>query len=468
MSSPAPVDAVASLDSYRSKPLQIPTDLHLDGNVGGKLPPKVLEALEDVAEETLRCYPDKEPLEAKLAEHWDLDANQVLVTNGADDALDRICRAFVGAGRALVAAGPTFEMIERFVRVSGGNYREVPWWQDPLPVEGLGSVAVECQAAAIAVVTPNNPTGLVADTQHIEALARRFPEKLIIVDLAYIEFAANDPTRALLEFKNVVITRTLSKAWSLAGARVGYAMAREIGVVDALRNASGPFPVGALSLQLASSWLDHGMDHLRASQRAVRREREQLADALKLGGAEVLASQGNFVCAKHRCVSTVHAMLASLGIATRIFPERSALAGYVRISCPQDEQDIVRVIDGLAAVLRPIQLFVERGLLSDMEFEKLRTLAPNAGLLADALELPRSSAKLRGWWLARRGFDTARARGWVSLAYGLPEDEAQRAGAATTLPDFSSIVSKVQSAWTSGDKTRDVRVGELKTTEAQP
>lgn len=429
-----PMPTLAAMATYRAERSLIPTFIRLDGNEGRLPPPSILEAVTAAGPELLRRYPSKASLESKLAARFEIAPEQLIVTNGADDALDRIARAFAGTGRSLVAPGPTFEMIERFVRIAGGDFIEVPWWEEPLPVAAI-EAAVRDDTAVIAVVTPNNPTGLSARGDAIQGLAARFPDRLIVVDLAYAEFADEDLTEALLRVDNVVMTRTLSKAWSLAGARVGYAFAGNRSIIDHLRNAGGPYPVGGPSLAIAEAWLDAGLDHVEESRRVVLAERERLSTLLSDLWADPFPSQANYVCARFRDVQWVHDVVASVGIAIRAFTDKPKLSDCARITCPQDDEIMNRLENGLRAALRPTGIVVQETLAAEMDLEALR----KRGIAVQvAHTAPRAEPK---WWIARYGFETARSRMVPSFALGLESRGAQEAGAARSFADLDALMA---------------------------
>ncbi|MEL6761352.1 MAG: histidinol-phosphate transaminase [Myxococcota bacterium] len=430
MSGPTPVDQIARARRYRGSSSLIPTTHRLDGNEGRSPPQGLLERLADLSPALVRDYPQKSGLEAQLATRFGISAQQVIVTNGADDALDRVARCYASGGRTLLTAGPTFEMIERFVRIAGGSYREVPWRDHAFPLEAL-SGAVDDEVHAIAVVTPNNPTGRVASVDAIRTLSERFPTRLIVADLAYIEFADRDPTPELLTLPNVVITRTLSKAYSFAGARVGYAMSGRADIIEHIGNAGGPFPVSGLSLALASMWIEEGAAHVAASRACVQRERETIFSALRDCGARPVASQANFVWARPDAPGFFRDALASIGIAIRAFADKPALADSVRITCPQDDALLARLQVGIASSLRPQQLWVEPGTLSSGEIARLARTLP--------VHLAAPAPSRGGWYLGRQGFERAREVGMPSFGYAVDVEEAQRAGAAGSFAGVDAV-----------------------------
>ncbi len=275
MSEPRPTSRFAGQTGYRVPRHPAPVDLHLDGNEGAVPPPDLLDALAARGPDAFRRYPDAAPLAARIAARLGLAAEQVMVTAGADEAIERLCRAVLAPGRALVLPVPSFEMIERYARIAGGEVVAVPWPGGAFPRAAVLD-AIAPETALIAVVSPNNPTGAVASAEDLRALSAAAPQAVLLVDLAYGEFADEDLTPAALALPNAVVTRTFSKAWGLAGLRVGYA-AGPAEIVGWMRAAGGPYAVASASLALAEALARTGRRRGRALRRA-RARRARAAD----------------------------------------------------------------------------------------------------------------------------------------------------------------------------------------------
>ncbi len=343
---PRPVPALEGTPPYRLPRPEGRLDLFLDANEGSRPGPGLLAAGFDP--DLLRRYPDAGPLTRRIADRLGVGPEQVLVTDGSNDALDRACRAVLCPGREMVAPVPTFEMLLRYARLTGAEVREVPWPEGPWPLETVLAAATP-RTAAVAFVTPNNPTGAVATAEDLVRLSEALPEVLIIADLAYTEFADHDLTAEVLAAPNALLVRTLSKAWGLAGVRVGYA-AGPVEVIGWLRAAGQNYPVGGMALEIAARRL--GEEAAVADFIArVRREREQLTERLRELGAEPLPSQANFVLVRLPDAAGVQVALARLGIAVRAWPGDPRLGDYLRITCPGDPESFERLERALEEVL---------------------------------------------------------------------------------------------------------------------
>ncbi len=395
-----PSAGVRAFAPYAVPRLPTPVDLFLDGNEGAVPPASLLADLAGRGPDLMRRYPDARALEALLAGRLGVSPEQVIVTAGADDALDRACRMALGPGREMILPIPTFEMFPRYAAMVGATVRTVPWLSGPWPLANVLGAAGP-RTGLVPVVSPNNPTGAVAGPRDVERIARALPQALIIVDLAYAEFAERDLTAAALEFPNAIVTRSLSKAWGMAGLRVGYA-AGPRRLIDWMRVAGSPYAVSRPSLALAASRLAMpGADaDVRRFAARIRKEREGLVRTIRrFGGrtAETFPSQANFVMARFPGETSVRVReaLAGLGIAVRAFPGKPELSGCLRITCPGTEEGFARLSGALAAALAPQAILLDMdGVLADVSGsyrEAIRRTAASYGVAVGKREI--SAAK---------------------------------------------------------------------------
>lgn len=343
-----PVPTVAGTAPYEVPERPADTVLRLDGNEGALPPAELLELVSELGPAALRDYPSGRELESQLAARFDIDPRRVLVTAGADDALDRACRAVLGPGRELVLPVPTFEMLQRYPRLVGADLRTVPWPGGPYPTDQVIG-AVSPRTRCVAVVTPNNPTGAIATAEDLRRISAATPRALLVADLAYTEFADQDLTGAALALPNALVVRTFSKAWGLAGLRVGYALGPEA-VIRWLRAVGSPYPNSTLSLALATRQLATGAGRMHAFVARVRAERSRLTTLLESRGVGVLPSQANFILARFRDARGVWGGLHTHGIAVRRFPDHAELGDALRITCPGSADDFARLCTALDAV----------------------------------------------------------------------------------------------------------------------
>lgn len=338
-----PSPRVAGLAAYRVPGASDSIDLDLRGNEGSRADPSIVAPTPD----ELRCYPDARPLQLRLAARWDVEPERVIVTAGGDDALDRVCRAVLAPGREAILPVPGFEMTERYAHLAGATLRRVSWEESAFPLEAV-LAAGSADTALVVVTTPNNPTGAVATTEQIARLSAAFPAAVILVDLAYVEYASVDPTRDVLTLPNTVVVRTFSKAWGLAGLRVGYAMG-PAEVVGWMRATGAPYAVSAASIIAAERRLAQ-QDAVDTHVGEIRAERAAIETVLRELGARVVPSSANFVFARVRDAERIRDGLGAKGIAIRTFPDRPELDDAIRIGCPADRVGLARLLTALREI----------------------------------------------------------------------------------------------------------------------
>ena len=369
--------------------------LKLDSNEGPLPPAALLEALAGLDPDTLRRYPDTSALEAMLAARVGVGAERVIVTAGADDAIDRVCRAYLGVGRTMLLPEPTFEMLHHFAKLAGGTLARVAWGCGEFPLAAFLDRLDE-EPAVIAIVSPNNPTGATASADDVRSLAQAAPSALLLLDHVYGEYADADLTAGAIDLPNVVVLRTLSKAWGLAGCRIGYAIGAP-DVVATLRAAGAPYPVAAPSVALALRQLTDGEAALRAHVACVRAERTALGARLRHLGLEPLPSQANFILAECGLRAPfLTAALAALGVVVRTFPNRPGLGNALRITLPGSTPEFERLMAALDTALAPEALVFDMdGVLADVQHSQRAAIAATARSFGVAVTSAQVAAAIR-------------------------------------------------------------------------
>ena len=337
---------------YRVPRAMAPVDLFLDSNEGQA---PQLAALSQLA--SLSRYPDAAPLTRALASRLGISEDRVVVTAGADDAIDRACRAVLEPGRNAIIPVPGFVMVNRYVAAAGAEGRDVTWSSASFPLaETLA--AIDGNTRLIVLTTPNNPTGCTLSADTLACIAEAAPQALVLVDLAYVEFANDDPTLVALAFSNTLVVRTFSKAYGCAGLRVGYA-AGAPEIIRWLKSVGPPYAVSSLSLALATQVLNRGPGALDATVAWVRQAREELTQLLLALHIEVWPSQANFVLCRVPNALWFRDAMAGLGIAVRAFPGRANLDNCIRIALPSTSEDQQRLCGAVQTVLAPQALLFD-------------------------------------------------------------------------------------------------------------
>ncbi len=337
--------------------------IDLSMNEGEPPPRECFDVLERIGPGILRKYADPRPLEEAYAAYLGTDPANVLVTTGGDDAIDRVFRAFLGPDREMVFPTPTFEMIPACARMAKGRLVPVEYEWGTLPHDEILSEVNET-TGVVAVLTPDNPTGRAFTTRELLRLADALPpEVVLLVDSAYAEFADEDHTAALLEIPRVVMIRTMSKSWGLAGLRVGFAVgAKER--IDVLRGYGGPYALTGPSIAIALDRLENGVDEMRGFVDYVRERRKRLAEVIRGIGGVPQPSQTNFVFSSFPDARWILRGMAAQGVLVRYFTH---LPEYVRITVPRDDAEFRRVEQALGCLERPDALLFDMdGVLADV------------------------------------------------------------------------------------------------------
>jgi histidinol-phosphate aminotransferase len=319
-------------------------DLDLSRNEGRPVDPELLARVA-IADGTANRYPDSTELRSQVADVRGVSPERILVTAGGDDALFRCCAALITPGTRTVTTTPTFEMVARYSGLHQPDLVEVPWKGCAFPIDAMTSAAAP--GSICVVVSPNNPTGEVIDAGDLTSLSGAF--EYVVLDGAYTEFADIDITGTALSLPNVLMIRTLSKAWGLAGLRVGYLIG-EPGTVRQISAYGNPYPVSRFSLAVAAERIssNHGVETYVGE---VKRERRLLADYLRSQGFDPFPSQANFVYFEAADPHPIVGGLADAGIAVRVFPDRPGLEGSIRITVPGNPGEYDRLAEALASAL---------------------------------------------------------------------------------------------------------------------
>jgi len=373
-------------DLYKGPAQPEPGVLKLDGNEGNPPPRKLLEDLAAADLSKVRDYPDARPLESEIAERLGVDPERVVVTAGADEALDRVFRAYLAPGRRLALPVPAFEMMYRHAAVAGAEILPIPW-TDTFPTDDV-IAALDDSVSLVVMISPNNPTGRTATASDLERVAKAASQvdsgaafgAMVVLDHAYVEYSDQDLTSVAQHFDNVVTVRTFSKAWGLAGCRVGYAVASPE-VASLLRNVGSPFPVAGLSLAAVRAQMSTGEAALGEHVAAVRVGRGRLRETLNRLGIETSPAQGNFVLGDFgaRCDFVLNGLNA-LGVRVRRFPHRPEIRNALRITVPDNAEPLERLLEALQICLAPEALLFDLdGVIADVEESYRQCILETAG-----------------------------------------------------------------------------------------
>jgi len=328
-----PRKAVESLPKYYPPLEGRAGKLRLDSNENtvGCAPQVVRMLRRALSADWLSRYPEYEECRKKLATYFGVSADEILFTNGIDDAIKLICDTFVDPGDVLLIPAPTFPMYQFFHSVAGGRTTWVRYNRDlHLPVEKiLAALTQRIRWAALA--NPNNPTGTLISKGDLRAILRAAPKTLVLVDEAYFDFSGETVLPWINKFPNLVVTRTFSKAFGLAALRLGFIFANSE-LLAMMRSAHSVYPVNSLALACALEAVQQD-GYVRRYAQAVRASRAELCRALDALSVPYAPSAANFVLSRFGEKAPVIARrLREQGILVRDWSHDPHLRGYLRIT----------------------------------------------------------------------------------------------------------------------------------------
>jgi histidinol-phosphate aminotransferase len=329
-------------------PLSGPTiDLRLDMNENTTgCSPRVLARLRSLNTQTLALYPPREPGEKLVANFLGVAPEQVFLTNGADEGIDLLCRAYLHAGSELIVVTPTFAMYEVFAQTEDAKVVRVPAGPEFSFPEQKVLDAISLQTRIVVICNPNNPTGVPVPRSSIMKVLEAAHEAAILLDEAYFDFYGQTLMDQVGKIPNLFIARTFSKAYGLAGLRLGV-LAGDREQISVLRRMASPFNVNALALEcLAEALADRA--HVDAYIQQIKAGREWLQRELEQLNFKCWPSQANFVlCRFGEPKKAILEGLRARGIALR---DRPDCEGCVRITIGKPEE-MQRMISELKQIL---------------------------------------------------------------------------------------------------------------------
>ena len=297
--------------------------------------PGAIEALRTFDPERLRRYPDPMAREfcSVVSDVLDVPVDRVIPGNGSDDILVMISRACLEPGKKVVFTVPTFEFYG--VQANIENATCIPLDCDP--AESTDLIAAE-DADVTFIASPNSPTGVLTGSDVLDDLAGRL-SGLLVIDEAYADFANENALTLAAEHDNVVILRTLSKGYSLAGLRMGFAIGAP-SVLEGLMKTKAIYNVDAVACAAGSAAIAD-QDHKNANARKVIASREALGDQLSELGFTFPPSQANFLLVRPPAgdAADLHEALKARGILVRYFQHQAILADKLRITVGTDDQN---------------------------------------------------------------------------------------------------------------------------------
>ena len=335
-----PREAVRTLPLYHP-PLAGREGLRLDFNENTSgCSPRVLDRLRRLDAEQLARYPEREPVEARVAHFLRVIPEELLLTNGVDEAINLLCEAYLEPGNEALIVVPTYSMYRIYAMATGAVVVSAQLRDNfTLSAEGVIS-RINARTRFVAMANPNNPTGTVASKEQLLQIAQAAPGAAMLVDEAYFEFYGQTMLNDRGETPNLFVARTFSKAYGMAGLRVG-ALVGNAEQMHFVRRAASPYNVNAVALACLPDAIGD-QDYICQYVTEVLESRRQLERALQDNGLEFWRGEANFVLTRvglsadeaARFVERMHRR----GVLVRDRSGDPGCAGCVRITVGRKEQ----------------------------------------------------------------------------------------------------------------------------------
>lgn len=341
MSDPQPRRRVKQMPEYHP-PLGNRDTLRLDFNENTlACSPAVLAAIQSITAADLTRYPERGPVELLAAQHLGLSAEQVILTNGVDEAIHILCQAFLDSGDELLLPVPTYTMYEIYASATDAKIVHVQAAADlAFPYEAL-LAAITPRTKIIAIASPNSPTGSVAAREQILGIVEAAPHAIVLVDEAYFHFYGETVIDLIgpdsEQIPNLIVARTFSKAYGLASLRIGLLAGPE-SLLKWIRRVLSPYSVNHVALVALTAALQD-QTYLNWYVEQVLKARKEFLEALTKIGLEYWPTQANFVLVN---IGPIHkefcATMRQQGILVRDRSADPGCNGLVRITLGTPEQ----------------------------------------------------------------------------------------------------------------------------------
>ena len=294
--------------------------------------PQVLNILKTFDGEWLRRYPDPYTQEfcKAAATVLGISPNWIITGNGCDDLLNIIIRACVDQTRPVVYPTPTYGLYQTLAKICGAQIIEIPYnGQECLPVDAI----IQARGALTLIASPNSPLGYRVSLKELRQLAENI-DGVLIVDEAYVDFTDESALSLVQDYEHVMVLRTLSKGYSLAGLRFGFGIAQPP-LLAGLFKIKDSYGVDAIATHIAAAAITD-QTYKEGCVAQIKHERQRLTTALHRLGFQVPPSHGNFVLATHTEAKQLHDSLQNNGIWVRYFEQ---LPNKLRITIGTPEQN---------------------------------------------------------------------------------------------------------------------------------
>ena len=302
--------------------------------------------------EKLALYPDPECsiLREKIAEIYNVKAENVLVSNGSDDILNFAFAAFGDTGKTAVFPDITYGFYTVFANLNGVNYKQIPLESDFTITPSHYYNA----PGPIFIANPNAPTGIALTAQQIEDILKNNPDNVVVIDEAYVDFGGESCYPLIKKYDNLLVVQTYSKSRSLAGARLGFAIASKPIIDDlaTIKFSTNPYSINRMTMAAGIAVMQNNNYYMENCKKIIQ-TREYVTEELTKLGFDVIPSKANFVFAKSGNISgrDLYAQLKKNGVVVRHFDnERICEFNRITIGSKEQMQKFIKIVKKILEV----------------------------------------------------------------------------------------------------------------------
>ena len=271
--------------------------LKLDSNENPYGPSQtVIQALREFSLDKIKFYPAYGELADKLAAFINVKSENLILTNGCDEAINVCLNAYLEKGDKVLSFAPTFSMPKLYCECIGASFIEISYNGDFKFDYDEFSASIKDDIKILYVTSPNNPTGEIVSVEIVRKLLKNYPDKLLILDCTYFNYAnvvQNDYFNLIKEFNNLIIVKSFSKDYALAGLRLGYICA-DASITGEIKKVISPYSVNAVAVQAGIAALSD-IEYFKFIRKKLIESKEKLVFSLNKFGYKVIKTEGNFI-----------------------------------------------------------------------------------------------------------------------------------------------------------------------------
>lgn len=324
--------------------------------------PETLDIIHNLKPEDISVYPEKNELLDALAQKLEVEVGNILFGNGSDELIDLITRTYITEGTHIILPIPTFSMFEICFKKKSSQIEKIEYEKDLSYPTSNVLAAIKDRTGIIVVVSPNNPTGTTLPRNHLIRILESAPSALVIVDEAYADFAGTSCLELVKTYQNLIVLRTFSKSYGLAGLRLGYAVSSQK-IIDRMRSYQMPFNINNIALRAAMVAINADSTFCKMRMNLMK-EKSYLISALQSLKIPVRDTEANFIIAYTGLwTDELHRSLKKNRILVRNLKDYSLLESCLRITVGTPEENVSLIHTLQTIISRKLIIFDMDGVL---------------------------------------------------------------------------------------------------------